>query len=148
MSQHTLTQVHSRRDGNAPLSISSSSPQSTPQSSPPSEPNDPAVQPPINTSGVSARLTSSSAVACASQIRDGKRLLTDFISSFLSTLENPVEFLHFQSSFGIGPDLLTFRCPHSGTTLYLPVSIMLGTHEAALQAVAGKIKASRERFRI
>ena len=54
--------------------------------------------------------------------------------------------LHPVKSSGFGPDLLQFRDPSSGSTLALPVSIMLESQEVARTAVQNKLKSSAKKF--
>ena len=72
--------------------------------------------------------------------QDGKRLLFHFIEEFLT-----VKMYGLQSGFGVCPDSLLFVGPH-GSTLSVPVDILLEPREIALQFVQEKIRKSAEAF--
>jgi len=74
------------------------------------------------------------------QLEGGKRLLFHFVEDFLQ-----IELFGFQSGFGVCPDSLLFVGPH-GSTLAVPVDILLEPREIALQFVQEKIRKSAEAF--
>ncbi len=74
------------------------------------------------------------------QVEDGKRLLFRFVEDFLQ-----IELFGFQNGFGFGPDSLLFVGPH-GSTLAVPVAILLEPQETALEIVREKIRRSAQAF--
>jgi hypothetical protein len=69
-----------------------------------------------------------------------KKILFEFISSFLG-----VKVLGIQSGFSKVPDQLLFNTEH-GSTLCVPVGVLLLPEKDARQYVQGKIAASQRAF--
>lgn len=80
-----------------------------------------------------------------SQLEDGRRLLSEFIESFLSDTDR-ISFIGFQSGFQIRPDMLLFRVEEYRSTLSLPVSILMEPREIAVEIVQRKLAESRRMF--
>jgi len=70
-----------------------------------------------------------------------QQLLHDFIAAHLG-----VEFLGFQSGFGLTSDLILFRHPRTRSTLAVPTSVLLQSRELAQETVASKIAASERSY--
>jgi hypothetical protein len=71
----------------------------------------------------------------------GKQLLFDFMREFLR-----VEIIGFQQGYVQTPDLILFRSPKTGSTLAIPCSVMLLSHEQAVEAVQAKIRINEQAF--
>lgn len=78
--------------------------------------------------------------AQTAQPEDGKRLLFHFIEEFLT-----IKVHGLQSGFGLQADSLLFLGPH-GSTLAVPISILLEPRVIALQIVQEKIRNSLVAF--
>ncbi len=72
----------------------------------------------------------------------GKQLLFDFINAWLC-----VEIIGFQAGHGHIPDQILFRSPKTGSTLSAPCSVMLLSHEQAVEVIQTKIKINGAAFR-
>ncbi|SRR5216684_800003 len=153
MAPNSRAEVSQQREKNPRSSLNCLSrfPQSPPQLIPPHELNGPAVTPPNSqTSALESRPTGAlfskgnleigAPAPLKAQVEDGKRLLFRFVEDFLQ-----IELFGFQSGFGFQPDSLLFLGPH-GSTLALPVDVLLEPREIALQLVQEKIRKSAEAF--
>jgi hypothetical protein len=74
------------------------------------------------------------------QIEEGKRVFFDFVSTFLG-----VEITGVQNGFNIIPDQFLFKNKF-GSTLMLPINLMLLTREDAVAVVQNKLRISEEKF--
>jgi len=74
------------------------------------------------------------------QLEDGKKLVFAFIEAYLR-----IDLFGLQSGFGVRPDCLLFIGPR-GSTLALPVSILLEPRDIALEIVQTKIREVTEAF--
>jgi hypothetical protein len=69
-----------------------------------------------------------------------KQLFEDFLEQFLE-----IEFIGFQSGFGLRDDLILFYGPH-GSSLSVPTKVMLLNRDEAVEQIRQKVLASEKAF--